>query len=40
MGNVLVGTVSALNPVDVLSYKYLLLATPDETIKVIEAKQN
>ena len=40
MGNVLVGTVSALNPVDVLSYKYLLLATPDETMKVIEAKQN
>ncbi len=38
MGNVLVGTVSSLNPVDVLSYKYLLLATPEETVKIIEAK--
>lgn len=38
LGNVLVGTVSTLNPVDVLSYKYLLLAAPEETIKVIEAK--
>jgi large subunit ribosomal protein L4 len=38
MGNVLVGTVSTLNPVDVLSYKYLILAAPEETVKVIEAK--
>jgi large subunit ribosomal protein L4 len=38
MGNVLVGTVSTLNPVDVLSYKYLVLASPDETVKVIESK--
>lgn len=39
MGNVLVGTVSSLNPVDVLTYKYLVLAAPEETVKVIEAKR-
>ncbi len=38
MGNVLVGTVNTLNPIDVLSYKYLLLAAPEEVVKVIEAK--
>ena len=38
MGNVLVGTVNTLNPVDVLSYKYLVLAAPEEVVKVIEAK--
>ncbi len=38
MGNVLVGTVSTLNPIDVLAYKYLLIATPEEVVKVIEAK--
>ena len=39
MGNVLVGTVASLNPVDVLSYKYLVLATPDESLKAIEGKR-
>ncbi len=38
MGNVLVGTVNTLNPVDVLAYKYLVLAAPAEVVKVIEAK--
>lgn len=38
MGNVLVGTVNTLNPVDVLSYKYLVLAAPEEVVKIIEAK--
>lgn len=38
MGNVLVGTVNTLNPVDVLSYKYLLLAAPEDVVKVITAK--
>lgn len=38
MGNVLVGTVSSLNPVDVLSYKYLVLLSPEETVKTLEAK--
>ena len=38
MGNVLVGTVNTLNPVDVLSYKYLVLAAPEEVMKIIEAK--
>lgn len=38
MGNVMVGSVSTLNPVDVLSYKYLILAAPEESVKVIEAK--
>ena len=40
MGNVLVGTVSTLNPVDVLSYKYLVLSAPEEVTKVIEAKSS
>ena len=38
MGNVLVGTVNTLNPVDVLAYKYLLLSAPEEVVKVITAK--
>ena len=38
MGNVLVGTVSTLNPVDVLSYKYLVLSSPEELVKTLEAK--
>jgi large subunit ribosomal protein L4 len=38
MGNVLVGTLSTLNPVDVLSYKYLVLAAPEEAVKALEAK--
>jgi large subunit ribosomal protein L4 len=38
MGNVMVGTVNTLNPVDVLTYKYLLFATPEEVVKIIEAK--
>lgn len=39
MGNVLVGTVSTMNPVDLLSYRYVLFANPEESMKVIEAKQ-
>lgn len=38
MGNVMVGTVNTLNPVDVLTYKYVLFATPEEVVKIIEAK--
>lgn len=38
MGNVLVGTVNTLNPVDVLTYKYVLLIDPKESVKVIEAR--
>jgi large subunit ribosomal protein L4 len=38
MGNVLMGTVSTLNPVDVLTYKYLVLVAPEESIKALEAK--
>jgi large subunit ribosomal protein L4 len=38
MGNVMVGTVNTLNPVDVLTYKYVLFATPEEAVKIIEAK--
>ena len=38
MGNVLVGTVNALNPVDVLTYKYIAFVSPEESMKVIEAK--
>jgi large subunit ribosomal protein L4 len=38
MGNVLMGTVSTLNPVDVLSYKYLVLVAPEESVKALEAK--
>ena|SRR3989338_6011987 len=38
MGNVLVGTVNTLNPVDVLTYKYVLLVDPEESVKVIEAR--
>ncbi len=39
MGNVLMGTVSTLNPVDVLSYKYLVLVAPEESIATLEAKK-
>lgn len=38
MGNVLMGTISTLNPVDVLSYKYLVLVAPEAAIKSLEAK--
>jgi large subunit ribosomal protein L4 len=38
MGNVLVGTVNTLNPVDVLSYRYVLIASPEEAMKVIASK--
>ncbi len=39
MGNVLVGTVGTVNPVDLLSYRYVLFANPEESIKVMESKQ-
>lgn len=38
MGNVLVGTVAALNPVDLLSYRYVVFANPEEAMKVMESK--
>lgn len=38
MGNVLVGTLSSLNPVDILAYKYLIVASPEEAVKALEAK--
>src|SRR3989338_898139 len=38
MGNVLVGTVSALNPVDLLTYKNVLVVDPEACVKVIEAR--
>ncbi|OGZ17743.1 MAG: 50S ribosomal protein L4 [Candidatus Lloydbacteria bacterium RIFOXYC12_FULL_46_25] len=38
MGNVLVGTVNTVNPVDLLTYKYVIFANPEESVKVIESK--
>lgn len=38
MGNVLVGTVNTVNPVDLLTYKYVIFADPKESVKVIESK--
>lgn len=38
MSNVLVGNVQALNPVDVLTYKYVLFVDPEESVKVIGAR--
>ena len=38
MGNVLVGSVGALNPMDLLAYKNVLMARPEECLKVIEAR--
>lgn len=40
MGNVLVGTVNTLNPVDVLSYQYLLIVSPERSVKTILARSN
>jgi large subunit ribosomal protein L4 len=39
MSNVLMGTVSTLNPVDVLSYKYLVLVAPEESMTALDAKR-
>ncbi len=39
MGNVLVGTMGTVNPVDILSYRYVLFADPEECMKIMEAKQ-
>lgn len=38
MGNVLVGTVGTVNPVDLLSYRYVLFANPEECMKAMESK--
>ena len=38
MGNVLVGTVNTVNPVDLLTYKYVIFADPAESVKVIDSK--
>lgn len=38
MGNVLVGTVGALNPVDLIAYKNVLIVSPEACLKVIEAR--
>lgn len=40
MSNVLMGTISTLNPVDVLSYKYLVLVAPEEATVTLEAKRS
>jgi len=37
-GNVAIEEVRNLNPVDVLSYKYLIVVNPEESIKLIESK--
>lgn len=37
-GNVLITEVRNLNPVDLLSYKYLVIANPKESIKILESK--
>lgn len=38
MGNVLVGTASTLNPVDVLSYRYLVIVAPEASVKTLMAR--
>lgn len=38
MGNVLVGTASAMNPVDLLAYRSILVVDPEECIPIIEAR--
>ncbi len=38
-GNVLLGDVASLNPVDVLKYKYLVVVGGDEAVKVIEGRK-
>ena len=38
MGNVLVGTVNSINPVDLLTYKNVLVVDPEACVKVIEAR--
>ncbi|HEY9585705.1 MAG TPA: 50S ribosomal protein L4 [Candidatus Paceibacterota bacterium] len=38
MGNVLVGTVQTVNPVDLLAYKNVLMVSPEECLKIIEAR--
>jgi ribosomal protein L4 len=40
MGNVLVGTAQTVNPVDLLSYRYVLFVEPAEIAKLMEAKLN
>ncbi len=40
MGNVLVGTAQTVNPVDLLSYRYVLFVEPAEITKLMEAKLN
>ena len=37
-GNIAIEEVRNLNPVDVLSYKYLIVVNPEESIKLIESK--
>ena len=38
MGNVLVGTVGNINPVDILAFKNVLLVNPEESMKAIIAR--
>lgn len=38
MGNVLLGTLSTMNPVDVLSYKYLIIAAPELAVEALTNK--
>lgn len=40
IGNVSVNELRNINPVDVLTYKYLILVSPDESLKFLESKIN
>lgn len=40
IGNVLVNELRNINPVDVLTYKYLVFVSPDESQKFLESKVN
>jgi hypothetical protein len=40
MGNVHVGTVQTLNPLDLLTYRYVAFVAPEESVPVIRAKRS
>ena len=40
MGNVEVDEIRNINPVQLLTYKYLIIAKPDESLKVLESRKN
>lgn len=39
-GNIAVGEIRSLNPVDVLTYKYLIVLNPKEAVAILEKKTN